>query len=142
MKKLLVLIALALPAAAPAQVRLPADSLARMRQYSEWFLRGQIDSLVAHVTPTARASITAELLTTRRGQFTQNAGVQIEVLEERFVWRGNARQYWRTMRTSTAPEPVLLRWVISPDGTLSGIGLNPQSATPPADSLGPVIKPD
>src|SRR5262245_49570791 len=92
-----------------AQSPLPSDSLARVRRYSEWFFSGQIDSLWANVNDRGRRAISGpEQLTQRRSQFTQAAGLPVEVVEERFVWRGGARQYWRTIRATSAPELVML----------------------------------
>ena len=125
-----------------AQSPLPKDSLERVRRYSEWFFSGQIDSVWANVNERGRRAMSSpDVLTQRRSQFSQAAGTPIEVVEERFVWRGGARQYWRTIRATIAPELVMLRWVVGADGKIEGIGMNPVSQTPPADSTGPVIKP-
>lgn len=123
------------------QKPLPGDSLTRMRRYTEFFLKGEIDSVWAHINESGRRAIPSrERVVELNALFRQQAGVEVELLEERFVWRGPARQYWRTMRTSLGPEPAVLRWVIGADGEIAGVGLNPLSAVPPADSGGPVIK--
>ena len=69
------------------------------------------------------------------------AGVEKRVIEERFVWRNGRRQYWRVMEMSGLAEPFVLRFVMDEEGRIAGIGLGPQSATPPVDSGGVAIKP-
>lgn len=125
---------------ATAQTRLPADSLERIRRYTDWFLAGQLDSVWAHVNARGRGAFTRELLAERRAMMAQATGGTFELVEERFVWRGGARQYWRTMRSPAAPEDFVLRWVVGSDGELEGMGLNLASGVPPVDSGGPVIR--
>ncbi|MDH5234529.1 MAG: hypothetical protein OEW77_06175 [Gemmatimonadota bacterium] len=41
---------------------------------------------------------------------------------------------------TTLPEPFVLRFVMLEDGSIDGIGMGPESATPPADSGGVAIR--
>jgi uncharacterized protein (TIGR00725 family) len=121
------------PAAAPAAApqRLPADSLEIARRYANWFLTYQADSLFAHLPPDARQQVGSSAdMSNQMMQFAAQAGTETELVEERWVRRNGKRQYWRKAVYSTAPEPVLLRLVILPDGSLGGIGLSPASQPP------------
>jgi hypothetical protein len=128
------------PHVATAQSRLPADSLDRMRRYTDWFLAGQVDSVWAHVNTRGRTAFTREALAERHGMLLQATGGAFDTVEERFVWRNGARQFWRTMRAPAAPENLVLRWVVGGDGEIEGMGLNLASGVPPIDSGGPVIR--
>ncbi len=119
-------------AAKPAQ--LPADSMTIARKYTQWFYTSQIDSLVAHLDSVNRAkpgikqqyeSLTADLAV--RG------GTEKLLMDEKFITRNGARQYWRTAMFSIFSEPLLLRWVISAKGEILGIGMGPASQAPPID---------
>jgi hypothetical protein len=120
------------PAAAPQ--RLPADSVEIARKYANWFLTYQADSLFAHLPPDARQQAgSAAEMNDQMLQFAAHAGTETELVEERWVRRNGKRQYWRKGVYSVAPEPVLLRLVILPDGSLGGIGFSPASQPPPID---------
>ena len=124
------------PAAAPATApqRLPADSLDIARPFANWFLTYQADSLFAHLPPDAKQQVGSSAdMSKQMMQFAAQAGTETELVEERWVRRNGKRQYWRKAVYSIAPEPVLLRLVILPDGTLGGIGLSQASQPPPID---------
>ena len=119
-------------AAAGTQLtRLPADSVAIARRFVGWLWSTQVDSLLAHSPPDT--AMTRDVLTNQISQIVGQIGVEQEVVEERWVRRNGKRQYWRKAVYSIAPEPVLLRLVILPDGSLGGIGLGLASQPPPID---------
>ena len=127
---------------AAAQRPLPADSLARGRTWSFWFSAGQADSLVAHLIPEVLQQMGGRAgIVDAQAMVADRAGVEKRVIEERFVWRNGRRQYWRVMEMSGLAEPFVLRFVMDEEGRIAGIGLGPQSATPPVDSGGVAIKP-
>ncbi|MBI1723885.1 MAG: hypothetical protein HYR48_08265 [Gemmatimonadetes bacterium] len=118
-----------------APAPLPADSVEIGRKYVQWFYTNQADSLFAHMPPEGQqhmgssASIGEGILS-----FSARAGTEVELVEERWVRRNGRRQYWRVARFSDfAQEPLMLRIVILPDGSLGGIGMNPASQPPPVD---------
>jgi hypothetical protein len=116
-----------------AQQRLPVDSLSVARRWSGWFLTGHADSLAVRATPEFLAEMGGvEGLRDAQGMVAQRAGLAMRVIEERFVWRNGRRQYWRTMEMTNFPEPFVMRFVMLEDGRLSGLGLGPLSAVPPA----------
>jgi hypothetical protein len=130
--QLLVLPVLALLQAAPAPQR--PDSLALARQYTVWFYTGEVDSLIAHHPADSQRDTTLRRgITARMEQVALRAGTETAVIEEKFVKRNGATQYWRTAKFSDMSEPFLLRWVINPDGTIGGMGLGPRSQAPPID---------
>jgi len=109
------------------------DTLALARQYTAWFYTGQVDSLLAHYASGGRDSTQRQQLTARMEQVAVRAGTEMAVIEEKFVKRNGATQYWRTAKFSDMSEPFLLRWVITPDGKIGGLGLGPLSQAPPID---------
>ena len=142
------LIALALLITAPfvaplaAQAKLPNDSLELGRKWSLWFLGGRADSLASAMAPDMLQSHGGVAgITEAQAMVAERAGLMKSVMEEKFVWRNGQRQYWRTMAMSVLPEPFLLRFVMTSDGRISGVGLGPLSEAPPVDSSGPAIKP-
>lgn len=127
-------------AESPAQ-RLPTDSLAIARRYAQWFLGGQTDSLVAHIPPAALADLRGrEGIAQAQQTVSDRAGREAAVIEERFVWRGGKRQYWRTMQMTGMEEHFLLRFVLESDGRIGGYGLGLAQQAPPVDSGGPPIR--
>jgi hypothetical protein len=130
--QLLVLPVLALLQAAPAPQR--PDSLALARQYTVWFYTGEVDSLIKHHAADAQRDTTLRRnLSAQVEQLAMRAGTETAVIEEKFVKRNGRTQYWRTAKFTDFPEPLLLRWVINPDGTIGGMGLGPRSQAPPID---------
>lgn len=128
----------ALPAS--AQTRLPADSLERARHYAKWFFTGEADSLLAVMTPEFVESIGGRAgLMEGLSMIGTRAGDELEVAEERWNWRGNARQYWRSSRVSILDDQFLLRLVLTSDGKLGGVGMGPLRNAPPVDSVGPAV---
>jgi hypothetical protein len=130
----LLLLALALQAPQAPQAPQRPDTLALARQYTVWFYTGQVDSLMAHHPASAQRDTTVRRqLTARMEQVAVRAGTETAVIEEKFVKRNGATQYWRTAKFTDMSEPFLLRWVINPDGTIGGLGLGPLSQAPPID---------
>jgi hypothetical protein len=118
------------PASALAQ-EAPVDSLALARQYTQWLYAGEADSLLAHSTEETRT----ETDFTRLGQMiAERAGFELEVSEETWKLRNGACQYWRTAQFSVMDEPLLLRWVLDPQGRIEGLGAGPLTQAPPVES--------
>ena len=67
------------------------------------------------------------------GGLTARAGLETEVLEEKFVKRNGNTQYWRTSNYTVFDEPVLFRWAFNKQGQIVGMGLGPASDAPPID---------
>ena len=130
---LILLMALLQAPAATAAPQKP-DSLALARQYTVWFYTGEVDSLIAHHPLDAqRDSTLRQRLNQQVEQLALRAGVETGVIEEKFVKRNRRTQYWRTAHFSNFSEPILVRWVMNPDGTIGGMGLGPLSQAPPID---------
>ncbi len=120
------------PAAKPAQ--LPKDSMEIGRKYTQWFYTNQVDSLVAHMDSSgrnnrqARSNVQGSL-----AQLTERAGFEKSLVEEKYITRNGARQYWRIANFSSIDEPIVIRLVISSKGELIGFGMNPLRTAPPVD---------
>ncbi len=116
-----------------AQTATPADSLALSRRYTQWFFTGQMDSVLAHHAPDARAGMSRDVLQNRLVEMTTRAGTEVEVLEEKFVKRNGRTQYWRTSKFSDFAEPLLFRWALDAQLQIIGMGMGPKSQAPPTD---------
>jgi hypothetical protein len=134
----------ALAAAAPLAAQAPplsADSVEQGRALTRWFTQGKVDSLWSVVIPAQGGMLSSkENLAAGMAQFSERAGRVVAVLEERFIWRNGQRQFRSDLQVEGLPEPLVLRWVLRPDRRVGGMGINPASAAPPADSSGPVLK--
>ncbi|MFN2564067.1 MAG: hypothetical protein ABR499_03540 [Gemmatimonadaceae bacterium] len=109
------------------------DSLAFARKVTLWFYSGMADSLWANMTPRFQEGGSKERILQEVAQFTARLGTETEVVEEKFVKRNGRTQYWRTANYSLFPEPFLLRWVITSDLRIDGVGMGPRSQAPPVD---------
>jgi hypothetical protein len=115
-----------------AQTGMPADSLAHARKLTEWFFTARHDSVLPHFASDGHEVTAAEL---QRGleELTARAGLESEVLEEKFVRRNGMTQYWRTGTYTVFEEPVLFRWAFDKQGQIAGMGYGPASQAPPID---------
>ncbi|MDB4891486.1 MAG: hypothetical protein JWL61_3341 [Gemmatimonadetes bacterium] len=143
---LLLALALALPVAAMAQAatsspatrpkpaQLPKDSMELARKYTAWFYTNQADSIVAHLDSANRGKSEQKAqYESRAADLAARAGTEKMLMDEKFITRNGARQYWRTAMFSNFAEPILLRWVIGANGDILGIGMSPLSQAPPID---------
>jgi hypothetical protein len=93
-----------------------------------------VDSLIAHHPASAQSDTTLRRrINAQMEMLTMRAGTETAVIEEKFVKRNGATQYWRTAKFTDMSEPILLRWVITPEGKIGGLGLGPLSQAPPID---------
>ena len=118
------------PVTARAQ-ETPVDSLALARQYTEWLLAGEVDSLKAHSTEESRTDIEYSQVSQL---IAQRAGHELEVSEETWKLRNGDCQYWRTSQFSVMDEPLLIRWVLDPQGRIEGLGAGPLTQAPEVES--------
>ena len=123
--------ALAADAGAQAEVArapLPADSVALARRYTEWFIEGSTDSLFAHYSDSMRTVMQSSAgLQQTWMQFILNAGDPGERLEERWIPGRRTQAYYRILRYSKAPEPVVITWYLTPRGEITYLGLGLRS---------------
>ena len=123
--------------AAPTQASAPAgvmrDSLAHARRLVQWFYTSQVDSLLPFVPEQDREKVTKDRLLGMVAQLASRVGGETEVIEEKFVKRNGATQYWRTAKYALAPEPMLFRWAFNAQGQVIGQGFGPASQAPPID---------
>jgi hypothetical protein len=117
----------------PPAASMPADSLAHARKLTDWFFTARFDSLHAWLSPGMQKSRSPEKLQEDLEQLVSRAGLESDVVEEKFVKRNGQTQYWRTGRYTIFPEPVLFRWAFDKQGRIDGMGLGPASSPPPID---------
>ena len=131
---------LLLPRAASAQQALPPDSLALARRFAELFYAGEVDSLVARLSPESLEALGGrDGLISSIAQVSTRAGDEVSVVEERWNLRNGLRQYWRTSKMTQFPQDFLLRVNLGADGKVIGLGLGPASGAPPVEAVGPPI---
>ncbi len=122
------------PASRPKPAQLPKDSMELARKYTAWFYTNQTDSIVAHLDPSVRGKPEEKAqYESRAADLAVRAGTEKMLVDEKFITRNGARQYWRTAMFSNFAEPILLRWVIGANGDIMGIGMSPLSQAPPID---------
>ena len=113
---------------------LPADSMELGETYMEYVLDYDASSLWDALTDDARERLgSVGDLRDQMGQIFRQIGSQERVIDQRYWMREGKPQYWHTAEFSEFPEPMVFRFVIEPDGKISGLGLNPQSQNPPVD---------
>jgi hypothetical protein len=118
------------PAAPPPPT---TDLVVAGRKLANWILANQLDSVVANLAPGANPDTNRMELTRLVGEIAIHGGNELKVTEEKVVRRLGRYQYWRTSDFETAPGPVLLRIVLTPDGKYGGIGIGLASDPPPVD---------
>jgi hypothetical protein len=112
----------------------PIDTMGVGRQATEYFYDGNVDSLWAMLTPKFQEGLgSPDALLDRLDMLTERAGDEMELIEESIRMRKGRPQYWRVAEFDMAPEPLLIRWVISPDGKVSGQGMGLASQPPATD---------
>ena len=113
---------------------LPADSMELGETYMEYVLDYDASSLWDALTDDARERLgSVGELRDQMGQIFRQIGSQERVIDQRYWMREGKPQYWHTAEFSEFPEPMVFRFVIEPDGRISGLGLNPRSQNPPVD---------
>lgn len=114
--------------------QLPADSLVIARKYTQWFLTSMADSLWAHQDAEGRKAQPVERIQAMIENFATRAGNETGTATEKWMVRKNKTQYMYQNTFSSAPEPVVLRWVLDEKGNILGMGLGLLSQVPPADA--------
>ena len=115
-----------------------AQYLTLGRHYTEWFLAGRTDSLLAHMSPASReATGGAAGILSHRDEVSARAGKETVLLEEKMTWRRGMPQFWHEAMFDSMTEPVVIRWVMDEKGDIIGIGLGPKSQTPAVDAAPP-----
>ena len=113
----------------------PIDSLALAQKYTAWLYEGAADSLLANSTEQARQGFsTLERWHQYADQISAMAGEEVLVIEETWKLRNGDCQYYRLAAFSGMEDFLLIRWILTEDGMISGIGLGPAEQAPEFDS--------
>ena len=138
MKQRLWILALGAAALAPVSAHAQeagVDSLALARQYTQWLYAGETDSLLAHSTGETRVDDPeGDDFTRLSKMIADHAGFELEVSDETWKLRNGDCQYWRTAQFSATEEPILIRWVLDPQGRIEGVGAGPWTQAPPVEA--------
>lgn len=106
------------------------------KKYAGWFLAGRADSLVAVMDSATLAGVGGPpAVTERLAQFAERAGLQGRILEQKLNRRNGQHQFWYESEFANAPdgEPMVIRFILTVDGRIIGIGLSTRSNAPPPD---------
>jgi hypothetical protein len=103
-------------------------------KYVDWILDYRADSLWARFSPDMQETFgsVGDFLD-GMAEIHGRIGEQKHVVSRRFWMRNGKPQYWHTATFDKIEEPVVFRVVVEPDGTISGLGVNPESQNPPVD---------
>ncbi len=112
---------------------LPPDSMEIGAKYTGWFLNGEADSLWAYFSPEQQERRSADDIRSVMDQMLAVAGIEAEVIEQKYVMRNGMPQFWHTASFTDFEEPLMIRWVITPEGKIGGFGMNPLSRAPEID---------
>jgi hypothetical protein len=113
---------------------MPADSMAIGEKYVDWLIDYRADSLWTHLSDDVKERLgSVGDMRDQMGQIFRQIGNQGHVASQRYWMRNGEHQFWHTADFSNIDEPVVIRFVIEPDGTITGLGINPQSQNPPVD---------
>lgn len=112
---------------------LPADSMEIGAKYTGWFLDGEADSLWAYFSAEQQERRSADDIRSVMDQMLAVAGIEAEVIEQKYVMRNGMPQFWHTASFTDFEEPLMIRWVITPEGKIGGFGMNPLSRAPEID---------
>lgn len=98
-------------------------------QASRLFFAGQADSLLAMTTAeTAERFGGLEGMRKMMDQVAERGGVVLAVLDRKLTRRNATPQYWYEVEMSNyTAEPIVLRWLINPEGKIVGAGVSPRS---------------
>ncbi len=122
------------PAVTPEGPHLPADSMELGAKYMEYILNYESEDLYEALTADLKENLgSAADIFDRMGMLFEQVGSQERVISQRYWMRNGKPQYWHTAEFSNLDEPMVFRFVIEPDGRISGIGVNAESENPPVD---------
>jgi hypothetical protein len=106
--------------------------LAAGRALSEQFEQGDTTGIYERMTPAMRQLIgNAAGLSAFRAQVLRDAGPETGVIREDTEVQGSLRVYRRIARRNVGTTPVLMEWVLEPDGRIAGFQVRPQAIAIP-----------
>jgi hypothetical protein len=124
----------AAPAVTPVGPHLPADSMELGAKYMDYVLNYESEDLYEALTANMQENLGSPAdIFDQMGMLFEQIGSQERVISQRFWMRNGKPQYWHTAEFTNLAEPMVFRFVIEPDGKISGIGVNAESQNPPVD---------
>jgi hypothetical protein len=127
------------PPSAPASLT-PAEEVRFMelgRTYTRWFLHGSIDSLAdaIDIGTFLKSGGTTQLVSNSQ-KVSDHAGTETKVLVEKMTRRKGVLQFWHEAEFTKldAGDPLVIRWLMDPQGKIVGMGLGLKSGTPAPDN--------
>lgn len=127
------------PAAPAAAAKLTPEQEAKLlalgKTYTRWFLAGKADSLIAAMAPGTLEELGGVAgLEDVMARVTERAGLETKVVEEKMTYRNGQPQFWHAGEFSAFSEDELvIRWVMTPEGKITGAGIGPKGQTPAPD---------
>lgn len=129
------------PAAPPPPAPLTPAEEARFtglgRTYTRWFLHSSTDSLAGAMDMgTFIKSGGMTQLVSNSQMVSDHAGTESKVLVEKMTRRNGVLQFWHEAEFTKldASDPLVIRWLMDPQGKIVGMGLGLKSGTPAPDN--------
>lgn len=132
---LCLLLLLALCTVAPLQAQDPG-AFERGQTLTGWLLDGDVDALLAVMSPQFVSAVGGrDGLARLVGQLAEQAGAEVEVLEEVAFREAGHTTYYRVSEFEQIPSATA-RWVWDSTGTVIGATVNPTPEPAPSDYTG------
>jgi hypothetical protein len=129
------------PAPPPPPAPLTSAEEARLmdlgRTYTRWFLHASTDSLAGAMDlGTFLKSGGMTQLVANSQKVSEHAGTESKVLVEKMTHRKGVLQFWHEAEFTKldVSDPLVIRWLMEPDGKIVGMGLGLKSGTPAPDN--------
>ena len=111
-------------------------TLALGRALSEQFEKGDTAPIYERMTREMRNAVgSAAGLAAFREKVLRDAGPETGVIREDSETQGSFRIYRRIARRNVGATPVLMEWVLLPDGRIAGFQVRPQPIAIPSSKL-------
>ncbi len=126
-------------AAPPAPVVLTAEQEARVlakgKEALGYFMRFQADSLIAVMDPSVVQRMGGKApMEEMFEQIQVMAGLPDKIIEQKLTRRRGKPQFWAELSyQNLKDETVIVRFIVEPDGRITGFGANPRSQAPAPD---------
>lgn len=129
-RHLLFALALLLGFAGVARAQEPtsqADAKEKGREYTAWFMAGEMDKLWPLFSPEMKQALgSEEQLEGFRAQIESQLGTEEKVTDETVQEVDGMRVYTRTVQFSDFPGPIEILWALAADDTIAGFFIRPK----------------
>lgn len=129
-RNLLFALALLLGSAGIARAQEPTsreDAMKKGREYTAWFMAGEMDKLWPLFSPEMKQALgSEEAFKTFRAQIEDQLGTEERVIDEEVQEANGFRVYTRTAQFSNFDGPIEVIWALAADDTIAGFFIRPK----------------